>query len=843
MVVLVGLFLAGATLPVWYVPSGSPPSADGGPAPAASCTAFAAADGDARRVLVVTLDGADGAAVHGALFGAFGGATYMPRLRAALETATAAGVQSAWRYQPCEAAGDPRCATSSAAAAAGGAASALTGVASAKHNVTGDAPARQAAFAATGRWFPSLFARAGAAGMRSAASGAPPLLSAAEPSGRSRYGVLDFECGGTAAAPAVDPQAGRSCNLDFRRGQARSDPRQDAKTAEFVGLMLVRGCTEVNLAHFVSLDAAGRACGSGTTAACLDQLAIVDGLVGNLLDAVNVAVRDRGEEFLVIVSAGHGGPAGDGSVPFMVGRYKPSTAPRPAALNAFRAPVRQVDVAATALAWLELGQGLEGLLDGRPQGLNAEGTTDIRLASAPGAAFAVPAPARAVAVAESAGPELLPAGAAGAAGAALVVGHTLAASGAQCQFPFVLRGKVFTSECAAGHHLRLAPDLAEMDEGFGVCKTVFGVYEACAEPAAADVDVVDVPVRFTRGGEPCVLPTTFRDEAVLNCIQLDPADPAEFCRSAVTDEWAPCAPLDVALRARLAPADGQAYAVDGRPCLFPVVYAGAEVNECVGLVPEAAFCPVAEVVVDGRPVSEWAMCAAAAAGGGQPPRDRATQDGRRCLFPVVFDGRAVSDCVQSDSPFFAGLGGQPGDAWCQAAVRVRYATRYCAPLGDRRLADRQVVPEECKEWVRCEGPGVSLGLDSTSEVASGAPEAAQEEADGGAGGSGSGSNMARIIVPVTLSVALLAVALLVALFLRRRRRARLQAALSFGALSESRDDVMQGTELHRAQSNDLSSESLGETGGPEPLPGRDPVVAQSGAEPPASAARDGSGIN
>ena len=837
MVALVGLFLAGATLPVWYVPAGGPP--DGPAPPPASCTAFAAADGDARRVLVVALDGADGAAVHGALFGAFGGATYMPRLRAALATATAAGVQSAWRYQPCEAAGDPRCATSSAAAAAGGAASALTGVASAKHNVTGDAPARQAAFAATGRWFPSLFARAGAAGMRSAASGAPPLLSAAEPSGRSRYGVLDFECGGTAAAPAVDPQAGRSCNLDFRRGQARADPRQDAKTAEFVGLMLVGGCTEVNLAHFVSPDAA---CGSGTTAACLDQLAIVDGLVGNLLDAVNVAVRDRGEEFLVIVSAGHGGPAGDGSVPFMVGRYKPSTAPRPAALNAFRAPVRQVDVAATALAWLELGQGLEGLLDGRPQGLNAEGTADARLAAAPGPAFAVPAPARAVAAAaaaaaESGPPALLPAGAAGAAGAALVVGHTLAASGAQCQFPFVLRGKVFTSECAAGLDLRLAPDLAAMDGGFGVCKTVLGVYEACAEPAAADVDVVDVPVRFTRGGEPCVLPTTFKDEAVLNCIQLDPADPDEFCRSAVTDEWAPCAPLDVALRARLVPADGQAYAVDGRPCLFPVVYAGAEVNECVGLVPEAAFCPVAEVVVDGRTVSEWAMCAGGG-GGGQPPADRATRDGRRCIFPVDFDGRAVSDCVQSDSPFFAGLGGQPGDAWCQAAVRVSYATRYCAPRGDRRLADRQVVPEECKEWVRCEGPGVSLGL----EVPSGAPEAARE-ADGGAADSGSGSNMARIIVPVTLSVALLAVALLVALYLRRRRRARLQAALSFGALSESRDDVMQGTELHRAQSNDLSSTLRGETGGPEPSSGRDPV-AQSGAEPPPSAAaRDGSGIN
>ena len=54
---------------------------------------------------------------------------------------------------------------------------------------------------------------------------------------------------------------------------------------------------------------------------------------------------------------------------------------------------------------------------------------------------------------------------------------------------------------------------------------------------------------------------------------------------------------------------------------------------------------------------------------------------------------------------------------------------------------------------------------------------------------------------------------------------------------------MQGTELHRAQSNDLSSEALGETGGPEPSPGRDPVVAQSGAEPPASAAHDGSGMN
>jgi predicted AlkP superfamily pyrophosphatase or phosphodiesterase len=249
----------------------------------------------------------------------------------------------------------------------------VTGVDNFHHSVQNNDYTGQRPFFNTTKHFPTFFSQARAMGLQTAASGAPAFLSAQEsmPFVTSN-GIVDYECGvnDVERRPSVHATATSSCNLNYRAGQSPDDLSRDNKTTAFGVTHILDGCADIVMTHFDLIDEAGHECGFTANPCYEGQMMVVDGQVGQLLSAVQKAVSERHESWLVMVTSDHGGhQSGHGDqwlddevIPFMMTIYSAQNY----TLKNLVYPVTQMDVKPTVMTWLGAAVGFT---DGRVQGL------------------------------------------------------------------------------------------------------------------------------------------------------------------------------------------------------------------------------------------------------------------------------------------------------------------------------------------------------------------------------------------------------------------------------------------------------------------------------------------
>lgn len=327
-------------------------------------------EGGARRALVIGLDGTRGDLLHAALFER----GLAPALR---------GLAERGRFAPCPRPEAPECARAYPGArqdeafhwvTGPGWAAVLSGVDALRLGVRENGHARLARYAETSRLHPSFLKRARDAGLATAGGGVGAFLTSRD--GDGVYpGVLDYECGSGEAGPEVAVESRSSCNLTHRLAPESRDPLRDEKLAAFLHQQLLDPEPAVVMGVFDEIDEAGHQSGFGANPAYLAAIAAADALVAPLLAEVERRARERGEAWLVLATADHGGhrrllgggehdrrPGEDDAIPFLVAVYGAG-----ARLGPLRPPVRQMDAHPTVLFWL--GLPLAPGLDGRVQGL------------------------------------------------------------------------------------------------------------------------------------------------------------------------------------------------------------------------------------------------------------------------------------------------------------------------------------------------------------------------------------------------------------------------------------------------------------------------------------------
>jgi hypothetical protein len=323
-----------------------------------------------KRALVIGLDGTRGDVFDAALAG------HAPALRALRERG---------RFARCSEPRDPQCARAHSSPrrddtyqwiTGPGWLSVLTGVGAFAHGVRDNEKASLARFCASSRVFPSFLARARSAGLRTAAGGTAAFVTSLYGDDEV-VGVLDYECGCSGDRPAVARGAASSCNASERLSLDGRDPERDRVLARWLLARIEDEEVAVAIGVFDRIDEAGHRHGFGIRPESLRALSETDALLAPIFAALDSRARERGEHWLVVVTADHGGHevamgyglhdtrAGeDDAIPFGVARFEPAATPR--APRRLVAPVTQMDVHPTVLAWLGLpiAPGLEGRVQG-----------------------------------------------------------------------------------------------------------------------------------------------------------------------------------------------------------------------------------------------------------------------------------------------------------------------------------------------------------------------------------------------------------------------------------------------------------------------------------------------
>ena len=213
--------------------------------------------------------------------------------------------------------------------------SVLTGVDSTRHGVWDNSAASVAHAVDFVRHQQPTFLRP--AGGRACAVGRPSVIGV--PGGKP--GILDAEKPYLhwRAEPVATGHAGEVRNVDFMlRALSAAD------------------CPDSSFAHLDGIDQAGHKHGWGSPQQ-LRAITEVDEQVGRLLDVVAWRARNRGEPWLVVCTADHGGHdkehgsvrETDSCIPFM-GNFAPG--PRSRQRLAEGAEPRQFDAATTVCAWM-----------------------------------------------------------------------------------------------------------------------------------------------------------------------------------------------------------------------------------------------------------------------------------------------------------------------------------------------------------------------------------------------------------------------------------------------------------------------------------------------------------
>jgi hypothetical protein len=316
-----------------------------------------------RRVLIIGLDGTTGNQFNSAVWHR----NRAPNLRSLLEIG---------KFTPCVSETDPQCARTHRGHRWGsdftwktgpGWASVLTGVESIRHQIKDNGHENFSVFQETTKAFPTIFKKARDQGLKVAAGGVGAFVTSRN--GKSTYyGITDYECANGAA-----PEASSTCNLDYRFSALNKDDQRDNNTMQFMISRINDPQVSLVMGVFDKIDSEGHAHGFDSNNSYFNAIAATDNLIGPLISAVYDSVRRGHEEWMIIVTADHGGHRAffwgdhgaiydeDEVVPFgmsLIGSNQ--------TLKNFHYPVTHMDTHPTALRWL--GVQCDGV-DGKIQGI------------------------------------------------------------------------------------------------------------------------------------------------------------------------------------------------------------------------------------------------------------------------------------------------------------------------------------------------------------------------------------------------------------------------------------------------------------------------------------------
>eukprot|EP01025_Chloroclados_australasicus_P006774 TRINITY_DN12166_c0_g1_i10.p1 TRINITY_DN12166_c0_g1~~TRINITY_DN12166_c0_g1_i10.p1 ORF type:complete len:1147 (-),score=140.57 TRINITY_DN12166_c0_g1_i10:5-3445(-) len=197
-------------------------------------------------------------------------------------------------------------------------------------------------------------------------------------------------------------------------------------------------------------------------------------------------------------------------------------------------------------------------------------------------------------------------------------------AGNQCTFPFIYRGNVFQQCLEVG--------------GAFVCKVGDGLEECVLGGSSTNVSsgIVGVPaelnqtdVRFTTDGLRCSFPFEYRGSFFRECIEI--VDTLR-CKVEEDDGWHECA-------AEVLEDAVSRTTTDGFQCQFPSEYRGQILNDCT-IVAGIPQCKIAEddqwheCQVDGTFNQTTGSIG------------RLTVDGDQCVFPFVYRGNILNECLE-----------------------------------------------------------------------------------------------------------------------------------------------------------------------------------------------------
>lgn len=329
------------------------------------------------RVLVLVFEGFKGTVFNEVVFGT----NKAPNLKSLVND---------WGISTeCLSTGDSMCCKAQSGASLGtpyswtsspGIASILTGVNANKHLVSNDTFEAMSAFFETSNKYATFLSKAFDNGYRTAAIGSTHLLTTISPvtTRCTDYGILDMECGRDAVSLCLRTS---SCDLTYRVPlQSTSEGADESLIPGEFEVLLEKGL-DVAVVHFNKLDTIAKTRGDYTSASrsYLGQIYLTDAMVGQIYSLVKTRAYELRENWLVIGVGDHGGfahasgatPAEDEVVPFFVSVI---TSSGRLTLMPPKAPVRQYDVAPTALQWLGLlDSASAALMDGSVQSICSNG--------------------------------------------------------------------------------------------------------------------------------------------------------------------------------------------------------------------------------------------------------------------------------------------------------------------------------------------------------------------------------------------------------------------------------------------------------------------------------------
>jgi hypothetical protein len=261
--------------------------------------------------------------------------------------------------------------------------SALTGIGALAHGARDNGEASLAEFCASSRVLPSFLARARSAGLRTAAGGTAAFVSSAYGDDEI-VGVIDYECGCSGERPALARDAKSSCNASERLSLDGRDPERDAALARWLLARIEDPGVVISIGVFDRIDEAGHRYGFEPGPETLRAVAETDALLAPIFASLERRARELGERWLIVVTSDHGGhdvamgygmhdtrQNFDDAIPFGVAQFE--AAGMSDELAALVAPVTQMDVHPTVMAWLGLpvAPGLEGRVQGLRQSISS----------------------------------------------------------------------------------------------------------------------------------------------------------------------------------------------------------------------------------------------------------------------------------------------------------------------------------------------------------------------------------------------------------------------------------------------------------------------------------------
>jgi hypothetical protein len=301
-------------------------------------------------------------------------------------------------FAACEDIQDVRCARAQDGATLGGAyrwqaapgvASILTGVGAKKHMVANNSFDQLLNFAKTSDSYPSVLARLKKRGFSTAVVGSSALVSTVGTAGMcTEYGVLDFECGGTAYQSCL---AASTCNTNVRTPLTPAVTL--SSTTGTVGssdvyiiaqdvLAAMNANADFIMVNFNQYELAAQAVGGSyavNNSKAMAQLYLIDAVIGEIVALISQRTKHSNENWLMMGVADHGGSgSSSGSTANedeVIALFAATETPAGTlSLSSSRPPARQMDVAPTVLKWFgALDNVTAAAMDGSVQFICTDG--------------------------------------------------------------------------------------------------------------------------------------------------------------------------------------------------------------------------------------------------------------------------------------------------------------------------------------------------------------------------------------------------------------------------------------------------------------------------------------